>query len=46
VQTNTRYALGSPVEPILDTLPETVTRRMAFDLLERVDLPAGDMIQR
>ena len=36
VQTNTRYALGSPIEPILDKLPETVTRKMAFDLLERL----------
>ena len=35
-QTNTRYALGTPIEPILDKLPETVTRKMAFDLLERL----------
>jgi integrase len=35
-QANTRYALGTPIEPILDMLPETVTRKMAFDLLERL----------
>jgi hypothetical protein len=36
VQANTRYALGIPIEPILDKLPETVTRKMAFDRLERL----------
>jgi hypothetical protein len=36
VQANTRYALDIPIEPTLDQLPETVTRGMAFGLLERL----------
>ena len=36
VQANTRYALGDPIEPILSLTPESITRKTAFDLLEKL----------
>lgn len=34
VLTNTKYALGSPIKDILDQTPESITREIAFKLLE------------
>ncbi|MFM0630710.1 tyrosine-type recombinase/integrase [Paraburkholderia xenovorans] len=31
---NTRYALGEPILPIIDMTPESITRQIAFKLLE------------
>ncbi len=33
-QSNTRYALGKPIKSILNMLPEKVTRKVAFGLLD------------
>ncbi|MGF6963009.1 integrase [Paraburkholderia sp. WC7.3g] len=34
VQSNTKYALGDPIKDILDRRPESITREIAFRLLE------------
>jgi integrase len=34
VQTNTRYALGEPIQSILNVTPESITRQIAFALME------------